>query len=740
MNALRHAVLFILVAALPALASPASAAAEAATNIPATTAEAAAPQWMPRPQAEAIVRNAYRQMLNREPDPSGFTTFVKALVVDGRDRAWLQRAFRDSPERRSVVHGRWLRARLAGPIAILVVAAWAWRRRRVARIDGAIGPGGSEPAWRQATDLLAVVALAALATWTCWERAPSLAFALMALQLVTYLLFFFLPGFYLLRLGRRPLTVDDAAMYAIPVSMAITSAVFVLLQVLQAPAIAFTAVLGLTGIAIAAAAWKAHRVADVRMLGGDTRFGLLLVLLAALMALSFVAVGTTWPADEIRSGLQVAHRGFHDMPPDNSLQFDTANVFIRHEPPWTWGPGSWNMGDRTPMMAVQQSVVFRTLGQRCSFWDYEVLGVLFNSLFLLPLVRLARRMFPGPNLPLVVTAMVMLNGFAFLNLYYTWPKLMGVFFMLQAVLLLAEPGGSALRFGAIGGMSAFAMLCHPGNLLSLPMLGLFYGVRVLRRHRWRTLGYGGAFLAVFLACALPWTLYRHAHPEINTNKLLITYVDEAYVDDMFRSADQKAVLMRYLTDTAPGDLLRKHAANVAVLFRNNLWDAAHSMLTGDWNAYQSALFPTDFFSLLPALGQELVWLALTAVFLVPLRRRFSRSAAPMPWRTGELAFTAGWVVLSYLLNAFTKAGFPAIHELPVTEYVLLLVITTGLACSMSVWTMGLAIGFTVLRLSYTLLHTALYRGFFPLDFFNAMVLAMPLLAFAWILRNRLPSR
>lgn len=51
-------------------------------------------QW----QAERIVRQAYRDILRREPDPSGLQQYTRSMLYDGWSEADVRRSLQNSPE------------------------------------------------------------------------------------------------------------------------------------------------------------------------------------------------------------------------------------------------------------------------------------------------------------------------------------------------------------------------------------------------------------------------------------------------------------------------------------------------------------------------------------------------------------------------------------------------------------------------------------------------------------------
>lgn len=51
-----------------------------------------------RATAQEIVREAYLEVLERDPDPRGLETFSRALLEEGRDVAWLKETLATSPE------------------------------------------------------------------------------------------------------------------------------------------------------------------------------------------------------------------------------------------------------------------------------------------------------------------------------------------------------------------------------------------------------------------------------------------------------------------------------------------------------------------------------------------------------------------------------------------------------------------------------------------------------------------
>jgi len=247
------------------------------------------------------------------------------------------------------------------------------------------------------------------------------------------------------------------------------------------------------------------------------------------MASSYVVVNMTEPQKNI-NWWTIANRDLHNLPPDNNLQYDTAKTFANYRKPWSWGPNRFNMGDRPPLMGVLNSITALTLliPRDYSFWYYEILGIILNILFLLPLVYIVNKLFKDSKVVYFVPLAVLFNVFMFLNIYYTWPKLFGAYFILLSVAFLMHKKMSILTASIAGGLCGLGNVTHSAAVLSLPMLFVFYSIYLFAKLKLNYFKFVAVFVGVFLLVNLSWVIYKQAHPEINTSRLIYHYMPDDY--------------------------------------------------------------------------------------------------------------------------------------------------------------------------------------------------------------------
>ena len=181
-----------------------------------------------------------------------------------------------------------------------------------------------------------------------------------------------------------------------------------------------------------------------------------LQILVALAALFYLSVGLqdTGRIPDFYPG----RRNPHELPVDNLLGWVASLTWSRHLAPETLQPTPWHLGDRGPLLAVLHSFFYRALDPgREDLPHYIRLAVVLNASFASALFVLLRR-WSSAAVAWSCAALVALNPWTFLNIYYTWPKLFGAFFVIGAVALLwSNERPTAARFGWAG------VLCRPGR-------------------------------------------------------------------------------------------------------------------------------------------------------------------------------------------------------------------------------------------------------------------------------------
>jgi len=490
-----------------------------------------------------------------------------------------------------------------------------------------------------------------------------------------------LPGFLAVTLARPRLDADLALTLAMPVTVGVFASLFVLLFTLDAPPIAHLLVNGGTLLLIGVVALRRGAARDLTSITPDLRFALQLIFLACVAASSFVTLGRPDPAVTL-DWSTVATRGMVNLAADNLLQFDTMRTLATGAPPWRWPDDDWTMGDRPPLLGTLNAILALSSLQPAtySFWNYQLFSTVCNALFFLPSIALAGRVFATREVVRTTAVLLFLNVFVFINIYFTWPKLFGVFFVLAAAELLVRRGLGASSAAGAGALVSLGGLCHGAVFLSLPVLGLTYASTLLlaRRARPRQLLVG---LLVFAASAvvvqLPWTLYKQRHPEIDTNRLAYHYIAPEYLPrGVFTAVAMRTAALRFLRDHPPHEQLARRAANVRdFLAGQNLTTSLRAALGGDLT--ERAVWRMDLGAPLQALGGLHLWLAVAAL-------AWAAITAQPPWSARPGASTA-WIVLpaacfaSLLVNVALKWRDIDARGVPSLEILILLAFVYGVS-------------------------------------------------------------
>jgi hypothetical protein len=267
-------------------------------------------------------------------------------------------------------------------------------------------------------------------------------------KILLFLFALFVPGFFLLKLLKKNYFDNNTAfLLAAPTSITLFSIIFIILQIFKSPPLwYFVFNIGVT-ILIISMAYKNKITKEILYIDNTLKYGFILIVIGAVMATSYIAVNTDNPTQEVNTWTIPANRGFNHLPSDNGLQYDTAMVFANYRQPWSWGLHDWTMGDRPPLLGVVNATIALSLATPAAllfnlkpivypFWYYEIIGIVLNLLFILPLTFLARKVFNNEKTIYFVPLAVLLNGFIFLNIYFTWPKLLATYFALLSIAFL----------------------------------------------------------------------------------------------------------------------------------------------------------------------------------------------------------------------------------------------------------------------------------------------------------------
>lgn len=491
-----------------------------------------------------------------------------------------------------------------------------------------------------------------------------------------------LPGFFVVKLARPRVDADLALVLGMPATVVVFGLLFLLLFSLEAPPLAYAVVNGFALAAIGVVALRRHAARDLARISPNLRFAVQLVLLACIAASSFVTLGRPDPAATM-DWSTVATRGMVNLAADNLLQFDTMRTLATNAPPWRWPDDDWTMGDRPPLLGALNAIVALSLLQPAtySFWSYQLFSTVCNALFFLPLIALAERVLATDKAVRSTAVLLFLNAFVFVNVYFTWPKLFGVYFLLAATYLLARRGLGVASAAVAGVLVSLGGLCHGATFLSLPVLGLVACVALVRSSRVpprRLVLCLLAFGVTVVAVQSPWALYKQRHPEIDTSRLAYHYIAPEYLPrGLFTTTAIRDALLQFLRQHPLRAQIAQRSTNVrAFLGGHNLGASLRGALGGDLT--ERAVWRMDLGAPLHALGGLHLWLALAALAWAVLTAR-------PPWSTTPGA-AATWIVVpaacfaSLLVNVALKWRDIDARGVPSFEIVLLLAFVYGLSC------------------------------------------------------------
>lgn len=564
------------------------------------------------------------------------------------------------------------------------------------------------------------------------------------LKLVLLFAILILPGYCLLRwLAGRAMDRNQAFLLAMPATIALLGLIFVALFSLHAPSWVHQLIYALAMIAVCALAIGRKIWKDSSELSDACKIGLLFVFLSALISVCFIATGHTNPA-AIQGWQDIALRNpSHPMAVDNGIQYYAGITFARHldaealSP--VWGDWIWKISDRPPLLGTLYAIELLATGaiSNPSYWDYEMLGIVLNSLYLLPLYLLLVQLFQDRRLAGWIAVSVILNICVFINTWYTWPKLTGTYFALTTVFYVLSRSNfrrrDALVTGSCWGLVA---LSHAGAVMSLPCLMLYQGIALCRKIKpfRRVLAIGGLvliFVAAFIVVQLPWEIYKARNSPDRSVLLKTHYFSNYTAKDLNPDLINKCLttplgdwIAAFFRSTTPAEQYRHRLSNLATSLRaNGFAELCKAIRSWEWDSYFAAVPKAQFFYQLPAIGPLNIVFGILFLAVFFIRRRVaifslpgSRAAfaANMPVILTLLSFA----IVSLVFNILVKWSGPINHELPYLELVLIMALTTGLAFSLHPVVRILLMAFIGLQFFHYACFATLAHGYSIFDFFS----------------------
>ncbi|MBF0488719.1 MAG: hypothetical protein HQK98_11230 [Nitrospirae bacterium] len=562
----------------------------------------------------------------------------------------------------------------------------------------------------------AMAVLGALSVVSIAGGTRYIALLLIVLKVLLLLSLLFVPGFLLLKLIKKDyFSNDEAFLLATPASIVVYVLIFIPLYCVKSHFIWYL-IFNCAFVTVAtAAAYRKKMVAEILRISPVLKYGFLMVALSSVIALSFVSVNMTNPEKELNNWVAVGHRGLHDLPGDNNLQYDTATVFAQYKPPWVWPNNDtpWTMGDRPPLLGVLNGIIMLSLNKRpYSFWNYLIVGITFNSLFLLPLSMLAKRIFNRPATAYLAVISVFLNIFIFINIYFTWPKLLAVFFLLTLIVYLWDRELSPATASIGGAVFALGALGHGNVLLTLPVVILSYIAFAVIRGKKTYLLY---FFVSFLILYSPWSLYKIRHQEINTSNLIGHYIPA--------SKHSESLYQRVSDFIQDYPIEKQFERRVALLLdairENRIYETLRVLQSGDIAGYLNGVYPDVFYHPVTALGEMQVLLTIIMLIFYIVKSLYRKKATPFDIKM--LTTFIFLAISSYAFNVLIKWTPPNTHELPYTELIILIAAVSGITFSFGAVLRWFSFGWIFMNFTYYVIASSLRHDFAVFDFFNIVV-------------------
>jgi hypothetical protein len=233
----------------------------------------------------------------------------------------------------------------------------------------------------------------------------------------------------------------------------------------------------------------------------------LLVPLGLVCATSLLVASTGFLYGGLDDPFETASLRFsHPLPPDNTIPFLFAEGLVNGH---VRRPllADWLSSDRPPL----QTGIY--LSQRRYFvheLPYVVVSIVIQSFWILSLWLFSTAFRISPRALSLILLVCVLDGFIFLNNFYTWPKLIAASYVVGfAALLLPEEFYVLARrrwpVAALAGlMFALGMLSHGGSMFGIA--GVVLACLLMRR----SLDFKpfSLILASAFLLYLPWTLYQ----------------------------------------------------------------------------------------------------------------------------------------------------------------------------------------------------------------------------------------
>lgn len=343
-----------------------------------------------------------------------------------------------------------------------------------------------------------------------------------------------------------------------------------------------------------------------------------------------------------------ANRFSHQLPFDNTLPLLFAQQLLsNHRPIPSTLVLDWLSSDRPPLQTGLYLLV-SPLGRWDQELQYQVLAVILQSLFVIGIWAYVRESHLPGSVRAFALAVPILSGWALVNDFFVWPKLLAAAFLLLVMAVLFTPRyhlvRSSARWGAgVGLLAGLAMLSHDSSAIAI--LGI--GVTLLLIRRIPSPIFIAAVVGAFLVVELPWFLYQHVIDPPG-DRLIKWYVGGQIP---LTSKGLLATIVDAYRQVGLGGALSNRLQNLAAIWGTPIQDLRdafkilQSVITAPTNLSQARLVAGQlrvdfFFQLIPQLGLMVLGpFSLAAGWL-----RSKRASVP-PGDAWHGAFTA-WVFVA----------------------------------------------------------------------------------------------
>ncbi|MDZ4840400.1 MAG: glycosyltransferase family 39 protein [Bacteroidota bacterium] len=161
------------------------------------------------------------------------------------------------------------------------------------------------------------------------------------------------------------------------------------------------------------------------------------------------------------------------------------------------------------------------------FYIFFALAIVMNSIFILPVFLIAKKLFHS-NVAFITAAGLVLLPFVFNQIIFTWPKFMMGYFLINALALWFI--GKKRNPFIIGLMLSLAYHSHPSSLIYILMIGLYFVVKKLleRQSFLSMVSYFMKMGATLLVVLGPWFIWSALILKIPSDLITQNLLSDSY--------------------------------------------------------------------------------------------------------------------------------------------------------------------------------------------------------------------